>query len=222
MEKASIDDRKKYINLLNEQIRETRFIINDSVSDINDITTSCRGEHIRNNFDAIFIDYLQLIDCPGFKPDNDFGRVTFASGALRKLAKSLNTRVVLLSQLNRGLEMRDNKRPMMSDLRSSGQIEQDAVLILFLYRPNYYGIKEYDEQTNKLLISQTEIIVGKNRFGGTGRAVRLHFGTGITNESEIINNGESFQFRNTREVKKIDGKSKIPKKNTIDTKKLWG
>lgn len=112
---------------------------------------------------VVFIDYLTLIRPVQFYNGNANQQVTEISQALKAMAKDLNVPVVCLAQLNRDVEKRQDKRPMLSDLRDSGSIEQDADVIMFLYRDNYYD-KEKDQDNP---ISQMEIIVAKNRNGPT-------------------------------------------------------
>lgn len=114
----------------------------------------------------IIIDYLQLMQIPGFN-ENRTAEITDISRALKALAKEMKTPVLALSQLNRSLEQRSEKRPQMSDLRESGAIEQDADLILFIYRDEVYN-----ENTQEKNVA--EIIIAKQRNGPIGK-IKLTF-----------------------------------------------
>ncbi|MBY0223376.1 MULTISPECIES: replicative DNA helicase [Sporosarcina] len=128
---------------------------------INEIRSKCRRLQQEHGLGMIMIDYLQLIMGSGRSSDNRQQEVSEISRSLKALARELKIPVIALSQLSRGVEQRQDKRPMMSDLRESGSIEQDADIVSFLYREDYYD-KETEMQ------NMIEIIIAKQRNGPTG------------------------------------------------------
>ncbi|SQB67331.1 DNA polymerase III delta prime subunit [Streptococcus dysgalactiae] len=134
----------------------------------------------------IVIDYLQLIQ--GSRSDNRQQEVSEISRQLKIIAKELKVPVIALSQLSRSVEQRQDKRPIMSDLRESGSIEQDADIVAFLYRDDYYTDKSDDQPESNL----TELIIKKNRHGSLG-TVNLYFHKEYTKFSSLKeeNNGSA-------------------------------
>lgn len=142
-------------------LAKAQIFIDDSADlNIMELRAKARRLKVEKDIDAIFIDYLQLLNVPG-RTESRQQEISFISRSLKALAKDLDIPVIALSQLSRALEARQNKRPMMSDLRESGAIEQDADVVLFVYRPIVYSKKEEDE-------GQGEIIISKHRNGPTG------------------------------------------------------
>jgi len=152
-------------------------IIDDTPSlNIFEFRAKCRRLKSQHDIQLIIIDYLQLMQgkADGKGGGNREQEIGSISRALKTVAKELEVPVIALSQLSRAVESRPggNKRPMLSDLRESGSIEQDADMVLFLYRPEYYGL-EVDEDNNPTQ-GVGEVIIAKHRNGETGR-VRLKF-----------------------------------------------
>lgn len=134
---------------------------------VSDIRSKCRRLKQEHGLDLIIIDYLQLIQGSSHLSENRQQEVSEISRSLKGLARELNVPLISLSQLSRGVEQRQDKRPIMSDLRESGSIEQDADIVGFLYRDDYY-----DQESEKENI--IEIIISKQRNGPTG-TVELAF-----------------------------------------------
>jgi replicative DNA helicase len=128
---------------------------------VSEIRAKCRRLKQESGLGMILIDYLQLIQGSGRNKDNRQQEVSEISRTLKSLARELKVPVIALSQLSRGVEQRQDKRPMMSDIRESGSIEQDADIVAFLYRDDYYD----KESENKNII---EIIIAKQRNGPVG------------------------------------------------------
>ena len=131
-----------------------------------DLRARARRLKRKEGVGLIVVDYLQLMKIDGFK-ENRTNEISEISRSLKGLAKELDVPVIALSQLNRSLEQRPNKRPVMADLRESGAIEQDADIIIFIYRDSVYNKDDPDNNT-------AEIIIGKQRNGETG-TVKLAF-----------------------------------------------
>lgn len=134
---------------------------------VSEIRAKCRRLKQEHGLGMILIDYLQLIQGSGGAGQNRQQEVSEISRSLKALARELEVPVIALSQLSRGVEQRQDKRPMMSDLRESGSIEQDADIVAFLYREDYYDKETEDANT-------IEIIVAKQRNGPTD-TVKLAF-----------------------------------------------
>ena len=132
-----------------------------------DLRARAKRVHMQHGLDLVVVDYLQLMRGSGGSKQSRENEISEISRSLKALAKELNVTVVALSQLNRGVEGRADKRPLMSDLRESGAIEQDADIILFIYRDWVYNSQTASEH-------DAELIIAKHRAGAIGR-VDLHF-----------------------------------------------
>ncbi|MDR2012654.1 MAG: replicative DNA helicase, partial [Rhodanobacter sp.] len=148
-------------------LREAKIFIDDTPA-LSPGELRARARRLKREHDLglIVIDYLQLMQVPGTQ-ENRATEISEISRSLKALAKELDIPVIALSQLNRSLEQRTDKHPVMADLRESGAIEQDADVIMFIYRDEYYN----PDSTEK---GVAEIIIGKQRNGPTG-AVKLAF-----------------------------------------------
>ncbi|MEZ4783297.1 MAG: replicative DNA helicase [Candidatus Kapaibacterium sp.] len=138
-----------------------------SIMDLRARARLLKREH---NIELLIVDYLQLMHSP--KSESREREISTISRGLKQLAKELQIPIIALSQLNRSVESRSDKRPMLSDLRESGSIEQDADVVMFVHRPEYYGFSVDEE--NRSTEGVAEVIVGKQRNGPTGD-VRLAF-----------------------------------------------
>jgi len=135
-----------------------------------ELRAKCRRLKQNHNIEIIIIDYLQLMSsAPNDRRGNREQEISSISRALKGLAKELNVPVIALSQLSRQVESRPDKRPQLSDLRESGAIEQDADIVTFIYRPDYYDLEDPDMEKGI-----TEIILAKHRNGELG-TVKLKF-----------------------------------------------
>lgn len=142
------------------------FIDDTPALSIFEFRAKCRRLKMQHDIGVVVVDYLQLMTAGDAGRGSREQEVSMISRSLKAIAKELDIPILALSQLNRSVESREGKRPQLSDLRESGAIEQDADLVLFIHRPEYYGITE-DENGNSLL-GVAEIIVAKHRNGSVG------------------------------------------------------
>ncbi len=156
---------------------------------VHQVMASARRMKRTHGLDVIVVDYLQLLRGSRRQTDNRVNELTEITTTLKAMAKELEVPVIALSQLSRGVEAREDKRPQLADLRESGSIEQDADVVMFVYRDEYYlKNKEPEEGTPEHLQWQAkmaevegraEIIIGKQRHGPTG-TVQVHFDASLT------------------------------------------
>ncbi|MBS4770641.1 replicative DNA helicase [Carnobacteriaceae bacterium zg-ZUI240] len=169
-----------------ETLANTNTYIDDTPGiKISEIRAKCRRlAQEKGSIDLVVIDYLQLIESAGRSRENRQQEVSEISRQLKKLAKELKAPIIALSQLSRGVEQRQDKRPVLSDIRESGSIEQDADIVAFLYRDDYYqreGSDKKDKTDQKDTVEEqpienniVEVIIEKNRSGARG-TVKLLF-----------------------------------------------
>lgn len=145
------------IALASNELSNRNIFIDDESTSLADIKAKCRTLKRKSGLDIVIIDYLQLIEVAekSYSREQEIAKI---SRELKKLAKNLEITIIALSQLSRAPEQRADHRPMLSDLRESGSIEQDADVIMFLYRDEYYNKETEDRNI-------AEVIVGKNRNG---------------------------------------------------------
>ncbi len=161
---------------------------------ISQLTARARRLKRQKGLDLIVIDYIQLLQGSGKRSNNRVQEVTEITTGLKALAKELNVPIIALSQLSREVEKRDEKRPQLSDLRESGSIEQDADVVMFVFREEYYlannaphtGTPEYEKWQLEMALARgkAEVIIGKQRHGPTG-TVELQFEASLTRFSSL-------------------------------------
>lgn len=151
-----------------------------------DLRAKCRRLKAQFDIQIIIVDYLQLMTTGGDKnAGNREQEISIISRSLKGLAKELNIPVIALSQLNRSVETRgSSKRPLLADLRESGAIEQDADLVCFIYRPEYYGFDVWDDEAGTPCQGQAEFLIAKHRNGATTN-VRLRFEDKLAKFSDL-------------------------------------
>ena len=142
------------------------FIDDTPALSIFEFRAKCRRLKMQHDIQVVIVDYLQLMTAGTDGRGSREQEVSAISRSLKAIAKELDIPILALSQLNRSVESREGKRPQLSDLRESGAIEQDADIVMFIHRPEYFGITE-DESGNSLL-GVAEIIIAKHRNGATG------------------------------------------------------
>ena len=181
-----------------QTLGELSLYIDDSPNlSISALRTRARRLKRKYGLDVIMIDYLQLIRPSLSRPDNRVLEIAEMTRNLKALAKELSIPVLCLSQLSRQVEQRDDKRPQLSDLRESGAIEQDADVVMFIYREEYYaerkeptpGTEDYQKWQEKMskVHNVAEVLVAKQRHGPIGK-VNLHFEGSTTKFSNLSKN----------------------------------
>lgn len=180
------------VNEAMSELGETNIYIEDmSGITVGDIRAKCRRlANSEQGLALVVIDYLQLIQGGNRYAGNRQQEVSEISRSLKTMALELKIPVIALAQLSRSVELREDKRPIMSDLRESGSIEQDADIVAFLYRDDYYNPDKKDLSSDT---SVTELIVGKHRSGNTG-TIELLFERNLSNFRNYIKKEEDINY----------------------------
>ena len=193
------------LNVKVGELEKAPLYIDDSPSlSIFDLRAKARRLSSKHGIRLIIVDYLQLMTSgTASKIGNREQEISSISRNLKALAKELNVPVIALSQLSRAVETRGGtKRPILSDLRDSGAIEQDADIVSFIYRPEYYGIDEWDDDDRSSSEGQADFIVAKHRNGGLD-SIRLKFTPQLGKFENLSDMGSPFEYPSKiNEVKK--------------------
>ena len=191
------DHEWQQLNIKVSDLESAPLYIDDSAAlTIFELRAKARRLASSHGIKLIIIDYLQLMNIGSSnKAGNREQEISTISRNLKALAKELNIPVIALSQLSRAVETRGGtKRPILSDLRESGAIEQDADIVSFLYRPEYYGITEWDDDMKTPSEGQGEFIVAKHRNGALD-SIKLKFVANLGKFEDIDNFDSPFEFQ---------------------------
>jgi replicative DNA helicase len=207
------DDEFQRVVVASQELHRTPLFIDDTPAlSVSALRTRARRLKRKNNLSLIVVDYLQLMQSGlGRRNDNRVQEISEITRGLKTLAKELDVPVLALSQLSRQVENRDNKRPQLADLRESGSIEQDADVVIFIFREEYYlardePISEYDEDTTRFaekyekwqikkaeVENIAEVIVAKQRHGPTDN-VNLFFDGSLTRFADFDRHHDSDDY----------------------------
>lgn len=208
------NDERLYLTKYQKLLSEMPIYIDDK-SGISPIEMKIKANKFKREkgIKIIFVDYLQLQKVKSKTILNSVQEVSIISGSLKSLAKDLNVPVVALSQLSRAVETRGtSKRPMLSDLRDSGSIEQDADIVMFIYRPEYYKIESWDDDEQSPTLDEAEIDISKFRDGTTG-VTRVGCELKFMRFIDIENKGENIQYKY---LKSENTNIELPKLQPVD------
>ncbi|QCX53413.1 replicative DNA helicase [Elizabethkingia sp. JS20170427COW] len=181
-----------------------------------DFRAKCRRLVMQHGVKIIMVDYLQLMTAStGKGVGNREQEISTISRSLKAIAKELNVPVIALSQLSRSVENRPGKRPQLSDLRESGAIEQDADIVSFIYRPEYYKIDQWEDETPSA--NQAELIIAKHRNGST-EDVRLAFHGSMARFADL----DDDNFSTLGTYQKVEDPFYDKVKTTLDPSSAFG
>ena len=183
------------LNVRVKNLENAPLYIDDTPSlSIFDLRAKARRLVSQKGVKIIIVDYLQLMTAgANIKTGNREQEISTISRNLKALAKELKIPVIALSQLSRMVEGRTSKRPLLSDLRESGAIEQDADIVSFIYRPEYYKIDQWDDNERSSTEGEAEFIVSKHRNGGLGN-IRLRFISQLAKFEDIEHYDSPYEF----------------------------
>lgn len=209
------------LNVKVKALENAPLFIDDTPSlSIFDLRAKARRLASQHGIKLVIIDYLQLMTAGGSqKGGNREQEISTISRNLKALAKELNVPVIALSQLSRAVETRGgSKRPILSDLRESGAIEQDADIVSFIYRPEYYKIDEWDDEERTPTAGQAEFIVAKHRNGGLDN-IRLKFIGQLGKFDNLDDFDSPFEFQSKMNA---DDENPFLTKNLPDANEAFG
>lgn len=177
------DEEWEHLVTASEVLGNSKLIIDDTPGiSVAEMRSKCRKYKMDQDIQLIVVDYIQLMSSGSGRSDNRQQEISDISRSLKGLARELNVPVVVLSQLNRAVETRTDHRPMLSDIRESGAIEQDADVIMFLYRDDYYNPETEEKNI-------AEVIIAKQRNGPTG-TVKLAWQPKYTRFVNLLREGD--------------------------------
>jgi len=210
MGKISREDFQR-ISFASQRLSELPLYIDDTPAlSIAALRTRARRMKRKHDIGLVVIDYLQLLQGSGRASDNRVNEISEISRGLKTLAKELAVPVIALSQLSRAVESREDKRPQLSDLRESGSIEQDADMVWFIYREEYYhnaskpdeptetsssdSVEKYRrwEERHEEVVNKATVIISKQRHGSTGN-VYLHFQSEFTKFGNLASDSRGYE-----------------------------
>lgn len=168
--RISSTDMQKLVQTIGHLAEAPLFIDDSATLTVMEIRAKCRRMKAEHDIKLVIVDYLQFVSPP--KAESREREISIISRSLKQIAKELDIPVIALAQLNRSVESRSDKRPMLSDLRESGSIEQDADVVMFVNRPEQYGISTWDDGSSTE--NTGELIIAKQRNGPVGD-VRLAY-----------------------------------------------
>jgi replicative DNA helicase len=190
------DEQKENLASIETKFANHKILVNDSCNNsISALKAHCQKQIQENGVKVIVVDYLQMMSSNKYRNSREL-EISFITRELKNIAKDFNVCVIASSQLSRAVESRGGlKHPQLSDLRESGAIEQDADKVIFIYRPEYYGL-ECDEDGNSTA-GVTELILAKNRNGSLG-TVKLLRDANFTNYRDFDQYKNEFSFSQSR------------------------